>query len=72
MDLIQKEQDQQTKSGAWEPRRYLIQTKWWSKWCDYVNFDTQMQMENSFDVNLMPKPARESFTDLRSNDTEVD
>ncbi len=42
----------------WEPKRYLIEQKWWSKWCDYVNFDPKIALDNSFDINLLPKPPR--------------
>lgn len=56
--LLQTEQQRQTNLHEWEPKRYLIEQKWWSKWCDYVNFDPQMALDNSFDVNLLPKPPR--------------
>ena len=39
----------------WEPKRYLINQKWWSQWCDYVNFDARIALDNSCDINLLPK-----------------
>ena len=41
----------------WEPKRYLIQQRWWTQWCVYVNFDTKQHLDNSYDLNLLPKPA---------------
>ena len=57
-DLLSTAQKRQTLLHEWEPKRYLIQQKWWSKWCDYVNFDPAIALDNSFDINLMPKPPR--------------
>ena len=42
---------------AWEPKRYLINQKWWHQWCDFVNFDTKISLDNSCDVNLLPKQS---------------
>ena len=42
-------------TGQWEPKRYLINQKWWSQWCDFVNFDAKTQLDNSCDLNLLPK-----------------
>ena len=41
----------------WEPKRYLINQKWWSQWCDYVNFDAKISLDNSCDINLLPKQS---------------
>lgn len=27
------------KCSADKMKRYIIDAKWWSKWCDYCNFD---------------------------------
>ena len=56
-DLIAKEQLKQQQSQQWEPKRYLINQKWWSQWCDYVNFDTKIALDNSCDINLLPKQS---------------
>ena len=45
----------QSESGMWEPKRNLINQRWWSQWCDYTNFDQKIALENSFDINLLPK-----------------
>jgi len=42
-------------SGMWEPKRYLINQKWWTQWCDFVNFDSKTSLDNSCDINLLPK-----------------
>ena len=55
LHLIRKEQAKQTRTGCWEPKRYLINQKWWTQWCDYVNFDSKIQLDNSCDINLLPK-----------------
>lgn len=47
-------------TGKWEPKRYLINQKWWSQWCDYVNFDTKISLDNSCDLNLLPKQRSET------------
>lgn len=53
--LIRREQNKQTFTGKWEPKRYLINQKWWVQWCDYVNFDAKISLDNSCDINLLPK-----------------
>ena len=58
--LIRHEQNKQMFSGQWEPKRYLINQKWWSQWCDYVNFDSKIALDNSCDVNLLPKQKSEA------------
>ena len=42
-------------AGEWEPKRYLINQKWWTQWCDFVNFDSKISLDNSYDLNLLPK-----------------
>ena len=55
LQLIKKEQHRQMVTGQWEPKRYLINQKWWTQWCDFVNFDSKTQLDNSYDINLLPK-----------------
>ena len=53
--LIRQEQNRQMTNRQWEPKRYLINQRWWTQWCDFVNFDSKLQLDNSCDVNLLPK-----------------
>lgn len=55
LNLIKKEQNKQMLTGQWEPKRYLINQKWWTQWCDHVNFDSKISLDNSCDINLLPK-----------------
>ena len=65
-----QEQRRQTETREWEPKRYLIQAKWWSQWCDYVNFDSKLQLDNSADHNLLPKPLDSPHIHLQSQESD--
>ena len=56
LDLLAKDQSNQANEA--EPKRYLINQKWWSQWCDFANFDARVALENSFDIKLAGKPKK--------------
>ena len=55
------------------PKRYLINQKWWTKWCDYVNFDSKISLDNSYDLNMQPKQkiAAETTTHTSNNVQQI-
>ena len=38
----------QIKQSANKLKRYIIDAKWWAKWCDYTNFDQNDLLLNQF------------------------
>lgn len=32
-------QEVEIKASANKLKRYIVDAKWWAKWCDYCNFD---------------------------------
>ena len=44
-----KPQEVTIKCSANKLKRYIIDAKWWAKWCDYTNFDQNDIILNQFD-----------------------
>lgn len=44
-----KPQEVAIKCSANKLKRYIIDAKWWAKWCDYTNFDQNDIILNQFD-----------------------
>jgi len=49
LDILRRESLNKGK----EIKRYLINQRWWTSWCDYVNFEHKNAMQKSFDINLI-------------------